>query len=176
MRVGKYLVERKMSLKSFFYLCEYTNLDRLTADSKLQDDKILLLDKAVNQESFQKWMQLKFTADDIQIASATVLLKYLDSRALIDDVTGERILNAILFLIDRGLFIKRKVELLKILSSNQDISHKILDLRFSGNFIQPKTNSNPITKKYKSSYDPYENFSWGGLSGEEAYNGYWNTE
>lgn len=25
-----------------------------------------------------------------------------------------------------------------------------------------------------SSYDPYENFSWGGLSGEEAYIGYFN--
>jgi hypothetical protein len=24
--------------------------------------------------------------------------------------------------------------------------------------------------------DPYENFHWGGLSGEEAYIGYWNTE
>lgn len=26
-----------------------------------------------------------------------------------------------------------------------------------------------------NSYDPYENFSWGGLSGEEAYIGYCNT-
>ena len=24
--------------------------------------------------------------------------------------------------------------------------------------------------------DPYENFHWGGLSGEEAYIGYWNTD
>jgi hypothetical protein len=24
--------------------------------------------------------------------------------------------------------------------------------------------------------DPYENFHWGGLSGEEAFIGYWNTE
>lgn len=26
------------------------------------------------------------------------------------------------------------------------------------------------------SYDPYEDFEWGGLSGEEAYIGYWNTD
>jgi hypothetical protein len=26
------------------------------------------------------------------------------------------------------------------------------------------------------SYDPYENFSWGGLTGEEAFIAYWNCE
>lgn len=28
----------------------------------------------------------------------------------------------------------------------------------------------------EDSHDPYENFEWGGLRGEEAYIGYWNTD
>jgi hypothetical protein len=31
-------------------------------------------------------------------------------------------------------------------------------------------------KNHTSYIDPYENYRWGGLSGEEAYIGYWNTE
>jgi hypothetical protein len=31
-------------------------------------------------------------------------------------------------------------------------------------------------KNQTSCIDPYENYSWGGLTGEEAYIGYWNTE
>lgn len=31
-------------------------------------------------------------------------------------------------------------------------------------------------KKDESYYDPYENFSWGGLQGEEAYAAYWNCD
>lgn len=28
----------------------------------------------------------------------------------------------------------------------------------------------------KSDFDPYEDFSWGGLSGEEAYDAMWNCD
>lgn len=32
------------------------------------------------------------------------------------------------------------------------------------------------TENRTNERDPYENFHWGGLSGEEAYIGYWNTD
>jgi len=32
------------------------------------------------------------------------------------------------------------------------------------------------SRDYESSYDPHENFHWGGLSGEEAHTGYWNCD
>ena len=32
------------------------------------------------------------------------------------------------------------------------------------------------SKDYESSYDPYEDFHWGGLSGEEAHTAYWNCD
>jgi hypothetical protein len=65
-------------------------------------------------------------------------------------------------------FSEQKKPTIRTTTTKTSINHKDIDLEdydddFSG-------------ESSRSSHDPYEDFSWGGLHGEEAYIGYWNTD
>lgn len=43
-------------------------------------------------------------------------------------------------------------------------------------FVEEDYDDSTIDRKNKNDRDPYENFHWGGLSGEEAHTAYWNCD
>jgi hypothetical protein len=184
MRAGQYLSERKIGLETLNSLCDYLRLDKLKISSKLSESKIALIDEALNSQGFLDWLQIRLSLDKMEIDQARDLLKplFYSSTVQIDDLLGERILNALSLLIEKSYYRRVKESLLKILTADKTILDKISLLKMAEPFSKPPASltslrTAPISyKSYDTDYDPYENFHWGGLSGEEAYIGYWNTD
>ncbi len=200
MRVKNYLIERNIGIGTVKRLCDFLRLNTIEVNSKLTEEKKELLDKTLNSESFWIWLQTKFSLDRIEINESKTTIKplFYNSVDPIDNLSGERILNSLSYLINVGLFGSQKEILLKIISSDKSVTEKISILKLSKSFSEPKTpsiNFNPIESSIspedfdlddfedeikrenrRSRCDPYEDFSWGGLDGEEAYIGYWNTD
>jgi hypothetical protein len=184
MRVVKYLIEKNIGLASIIYMCDYLHLDHVKINSKLSEAKISLFNATLDTQSFQDWLQIKINLDSIEINNAKKLIipLFYNETFQIDELLGERILNGILLLINKSYYSNAKEGLLQILSADKSILEKISLLKLSEPFSKPKQASNPPKKtkisysRDDSNYDPYENFRWGGLSGEEAFVGYWNTD
>jgi len=184
MRTGEYLKEQNIGLGTINNLCDYLRLDKLKIGSKLSESKIALLDATLNSQGFQEWLQIRLTLEKIEIEVAKKIIKplFYNSTLQIDDLLGERIINALLLLIDKSYYRRAKDTLLKILTGDKTILEKIYLLRLSEPFSKPAASlitskhAQMSNRNYDSDYDPYENFYWGGLCGEEAYIGYWNTQ
>lgn len=182
MRVINYLTKRNIGLGTLTHMCEYLSFNRLTVNSKLSEEKILLFDAIINDETFRNWLKLKMALDKIIITDARKLISHLyhNSNLKIDELLGERILNALYLLLEKSFYANEKKSLTEILDSDKSVLDKIDLLKLATPFVKPveKKLSPTKTRTYKrrdSFYDPYEDFQWGGLSGEEAYIGYWNT-
>ncbi|MFN5024387.1 MAG: hypothetical protein ACK5HJ_01420 [Bacteroidota bacterium] len=200
MRVKKYLTDRNIGIGTVKRLCDFLRLDGLEVNSKLTEEKKELLDKTMNSESFKIWLHTKFSLDRMEINESKTTIKplFYNSVDPIDNLLGERILNSLNHLINLGLFGSQKEILLKIISSDKSVTEKISLLKLSKPFSEPKipairtnTSESSLTpedidfddfedeikrENRRSTYDPYEDFSWGGLHGEEAFIGYWNTD
>lgn len=183
MRTGEYLKEQNIGLGTINNLCDYLRLDKLKIGSKLSESKIALLDATLNSQGFQEWLQIRLSLEKIEIEVAKNIIKplFYNSTLQIDELLAERIINALLSLIDKSYYRRAKDTLLKILTGDKTILEKIYLLRLSEPFIKPEASltskhAKMSDRDYESAYDPYENFYWGGLSGEEAYIGYWNTQ
>jgi hypothetical protein len=180
MRVTKYLVDKNIGLGSLNDMCDYLHFEHLGANNKLSDTKISLFDSTLNDQSFHEWLRVK----KIEFENARSLVQNLSykSKTEIDEILGEKILNALSLLIIKLFYSRTKKNLLQIIQSNKTILEKIALLKTSEPFSKPteassssKINKRTSQRSHDSYYDPYENFHWGGLSGEEAYIGYWNT-
>jgi hypothetical protein len=182
MRAGKYLTERNIGLDSLNSLCDFLNLNHVKMTSHLSEEKVALLDANLEAQSFLGWLKLKLPLDGIEINEAMNIIKplFYNSTIQIDELMGERILNGLSCLINKHFYSKAKESLTQILYSNKSTLEKILLLKLAEPFVKPKKSFVSKIKKAKKSsindYDPYENFHWGGLHGEEAYIGYWNTD
>lgn len=198
MRVIKYLIEKNIGLGTVKMLCDFLKLDSIEVNSKLTVEKKELIDKTLNSESFEKWYQIKLSLDCIEINESKSIIKtlYCNSVVQIDILLGERILNSLIHLIKNGFYGQHKESLLKIISSDISILDKINLLKLSKPFSEQETPSIKTKDTSKipedidlddsdedtkhelriSRNDPYEGFRWGGLEGEEAYAGYWNTD
>ena len=178
MRISKYLVNRNISLKTLNYICEYLNFDFVNLNTKISEEKVKLFDFHLDNSVFTEWFKIRITLDKIKIDNAYDLVKKLDQNVLIDDLLGERILNACAFLTKLSFYSSERREAISIiLNSENSISEKIKLLKISKK-QKDKVKENEEVIQSFSTYenDPYEDFCWGGLSGEEAYDGYWNTE
>lgn len=183
MRVINYLKKRNIGLGTLAHMCEYLCFNQLTVNSKVSEEKTILFDAIINDESFRNWLKLKMALDKIIITDAKKLISHLyhDSNLKIDELLGERILNALNTLLEKSFYAKEKNSLTEILDSDNSIINKIELLKLTAPFMKP-IEKTPLTTKKNSTtrrdsfFDPYEDFHWGGLSGEEAFIGYWNTQ
>jgi len=184
MRVGKYLTERNISLSSINNLCEFLHLNHVKMTSLLSEEKVTLLDTNIEANPFLNWLNIRLQLDKIEIEDAKNIIKplFYNSTTKIDELLGERIINALAFLINKTFYSKAKESLIKVLTADINVLEKISLLKLAEPFIKPKNYLISSKTKRKShtengnDFDPYKNFHWGGLHGEEAYIGYWNTD
>ncbi|MFB9865220.1 hypothetical protein [Rufibacter immobilis] len=145
-------------------------------NSKLPEFKIILFDATLNSESFQDWLQVKLNLERIEIMNAKEHVQNLfyNSKNEINGCLDERVINSLKFLLEKSFYSSKKSEnLLQIVNSDKTSIEKISLLKASEPFSKPKQASISLNRH---SVDSYENFNWGGLNGEEAYTGYWNTD
>jgi hypothetical protein len=128
MRVGQYLTERRIGIVTLNNLLEFLKMDQLKVTSKLTQERIRILDDALNSKLFEDWLQLKLNLDKIEIAEAKKIVKplFLGSTTVIDELLSEQILNALLFLIKKSFYPKGKDNLLQILRLDKSVPEKIL--------------------------------------------------
>jgi len=184
MRVSKFIISRNISIKRLNHICDYLFLPEVRINSKASKEIIRLWDLALNDNLFSEWLNTKVKFENIQLKNANRIVKELKEVSNIESYNMEhceRIVNSYLFLIKNDKYPTKDVEKLsEIIDSEKSIMDKILLLK---NF-RPHTEKTKLKRRfyndldidYESSYDPYENFQWGGLSGEEAHTGYWNTD
>ena len=110
------------------------------------------------------------------------LLNY-NSSSEINEITGLRTINSIKYFIKIGRFSANKTEITNIVESKKDILNKISELRNIRPFRKPTESDlkkfqefDNLNLESKVEIDPYENFHFGGLSGEEAHTAYWNCD
>jgi hypothetical protein len=187
MKVLEFIKTRNISLRSLNEVCEFLHLEKKRINSKLTAVEIKLLDQTLTEESFKNWWNLKKQILSLQLKRAEMLVKNLnhDSKTEIDEYLGYQIIYALQYLLAEGRFSTEiHKNLTPIINSNEEIGKKVALLKQQLPFAEidrlhysNKSEQKKLTKYYyKSKRDPYENFHWGGLSGEEAYDGYWNTE
>jgi hypothetical protein len=181
MRVNKFLKEKNISLKTLNAISEYTHLNRFNANSKLSDETIHVINKTLSTSEFNDWLRIKFTYEKAKIDNAKNLTKNLTYGKkvgntivgiTVSDDENNRILNALEYLIKIGFYnTEKKAFIENIIKSEKSITSKISQLK---NYLHEK--SKQRTNVRESHHDPYEGFEWGGLSGEEDYIGFWNTD
>ncbi len=179
MRISQFIIKKNVSIARIIFAFEYLNLNPIRITSKISEEKIHLIENTLENEKFQEWFKAKIIVDRIEILNAKNLIAPINqfySKPL-DDIECERILNAFSFLLKRLLFNQHKAQYIsEILISEKTSAEKISLLKKSGQYDKHSKFKREDYLHRESSYDPYENFSWGGLTGEEAYIGYWNTE
>ena len=194
MRVRKYLSEKNISTHELKVLCEYLYLNNLGLNTKMTDTHIKLFDETLNSEKYKNWYLLKFTSisfEKIEFENAIELIKHLSaySSTVIDNNLALRIINALRYLIGKNRFSPENSEsILRIIDPDTPLLEKIKNLR-TLKLAKNRKKPNRLTKKYEEETEEiepeedhrhtpsaYDDFSWGGLSGEEAYIGYLNTQ
>lgn len=183
MRVNKFLKEKNISLKTLNAIAEYSHMSSFNVNSKLSEETLHVINKTISSAEFDNWLRIKFTYEKAKIDNAKNLTKNLTYGKkvgntivgiTVSDEENKRILNALQYLINIGYYnSKKKSFIQKIIDSDNSLSSKISELK---SYLLEESNKRVRTQTRESSYDPYENFEWGGLSGEEAYIGYWNTD
>lgn len=186
MRVSNFIVSRNISIIRLNHICDYLFLPEVRINSKASEEIIRLWDLALNDNLFDEWLKMKIKFEKIQTENANRIVKELKEISNIESYNiehCERIVNSYLFLIKKSKYPTKDAETLsEIINSEKSLLGKISLLKnfrpyTETNKIKTKQSySNDFDRDYESSYDPYENFHWGGLSGEEAYIGYWNTD
>ena len=189
MRARKYQSEKRISSRELNRLCEYLFMDTLDANSKISETQIQLFDETLNSEQFKIWCLLKYPTESyerIEFNNACELIKHLFafSTTVIDDQLANRILNSLQYLIKTDFFSAEKQEAIKqVLESNIVNLKKIKKLQTFVLCKKPEPydehKEDEIEEQdddYKPTYNPYDNFSWGGLTGEEAFIAYWNCQ
>jgi superfamily I DNA/RNA helicase len=193
MRVRKYLSDKNISAHELIILCEYLYLNNLGLNSKMSDTLIKLFDETLNSEKYKNWYLLKFTSisyEKIEFENARELIQHLSaySSTVIDNNLSLRIINALRYLISKNRFSPENSEsILRIIDSETPLLEKIKNLK-TLKLAKNRKIPNRLKMKYKKEeeIEPEEDhkhtpsacddFSWGGLSGEEAYIAYWNTQ
>ncbi len=191
MRVQQYLTSRNIGLESLHFLCEYLCLDYVKANFKCSESRISLFDEVLSTSSFQEWLKTKWNLEKLRVENAQSLIERIQdwSEAKTDDILAERILNALDFLIKKSFFYTEKINIASgIIYSDKCDLEKMLLLKQSRLFNKSEKKSssegsavkanNPVIPPdyedtqdmgFDNNHDPYENFRWNGLSGEEAY-------
>ena len=179
MRISQFIVKKNVSIARIIFAFEYLNLNPIRITSKISEEKIQLVEDTLENEKFQEWFKAKIIVDRIEILNAKNLIapiNQFNSKPL-EDIECERIINAFTFLLKRLVFNTEKAQYIsEILKSEKTNAEKISLLKKSSQYDKREKIKRENYSLRESSYDPYENFNWGGLTGEEAYVGYWNTE
>ena len=185
MRTSEFISSKNISLIRLNNICEYLFLPSLKINSKISEERKKLLEMTLKNELFDEWYKIKSKVELIEINNAKRLIKQLEEIENFEEISAElceRIINSHLFLIKKSTYPTIDAEqILQIIYSENHLLEKISLLKKNRPHREmtksnEKISSQNIEIEYESSYDPYENFYWGGLSGEEAYVGYCNTE
>jgi len=181
MRVNKYIREKKISLSELNWLCEYLFINKVKISTKIPDDYVILFDETLNSKIFNEWYRSKTQVHkNIEFSNALILIKLINYKSTteVNDYLGLRIIKSLSYLIEKGKFLDYQESMNEIIHSDKNTLEKITQLRNIKPFKKPKKTSsqNTIEDEYVVEIDPYENFNWGGLSGEEAHTAYWNCD
>lgn len=185
MRASDFIVSRNISIKRLNHICDYLFLPQVRINSKASEENFRLWDLALNDKLFDEWLKMKIKFEKIETENAKRLVQELKEIPSIESYNiehCERIINSYLFLIGKSTYPTKDAEkLTEIINSEKSLFDKISLLKSFCPYIETakiksKQSYSHSDEDYESSYDPYENFHWGGLSGEEAYIGYWNTD
>src|SRR5690554_5098444 len=181
-RVNKYLKENNISLKTLNALCDYLHQNKFSLNSKLNEEDLSLIDKNISTTGFNNWLHTKLTYEKAKIDNAKNIIKNLSYGSKIGNTIvgieeseskNKRILNALQFLIDVEYYNEEKKAIIQsIINSDKVLKTKINQLK---NHFHEKSVKNSQSEN-RAEHDPYENFHWGGLSGEEAHTAYWNCD
>jgi hypothetical protein len=186
MRVNNYIKEKKITLSFLNLLCEYLYLNELQVNSKITSGYENLFNETLKSELFDDWYKSKrqiYKSIELQNADRLISCLYYNSTAEINQISGLRIINSLKFYIKNGRFSEEKGEINYIIHPTKDVLVKIKELKKIKPFRKPTESDLKELKqlhksnlKTKVEIDPYENFHFGGLSGEEANTAYWNCD
>lgn len=184
MRANKYIKKKNITLSYLNTLCEYLFIEKVKITTKISDDDVILLDETLQSKLFNEWYYHKIKYKTIEYNNALSLIENINKKnSILTKNLGVRIIGSLNFLIKEGNYYHYQESINKIINSDKTIIDKIYELKNIEPFKQTKKK---ITKKvknveddfedndYEVIIDPYENFRWGGLSGEEAHTAYWN--
>jgi hypothetical protein len=180
----KFIKEKNIGISTLNAIAEYLHLSKFSVNSNIDNETYILLENTLNDTHFTEWLKYKWNFEKARFDNAKEILDSFKKGIYSPNNTilNQRIINALEYLIGLGYYSSEKTSLLeKIISSNDSLSNKLLRIQNS-KILDKKlaSSSNSILKlknlEVESDHDPYENFRWGGLTGEEAYDGYWNTE
>jgi hypothetical protein len=186
MRVNNYINERKITLSILNLVCEYLYVNQLQINTKISDEYVILFDETLKCKTFKEWYQSKIRfhkSVNFRNANRLISLLNYNSSSEINEITGLRTINSIKYFIKIGRFSANKTEITNIVESKKDILNKISELRNIRPFRKPTESDlkkfqefDNLNLESKVEIDPYENFHFGGLSGEEAHTAYWNCD
>lgn len=182
-RVNKYLKEKNISLKTLNAIAEYAHINKFNTNSKLKEETVYVIDKIISTSEFNDWLRVKFTYEKSKIENAKNLIQNLTYGTKVGNTIvgievsedkNKRILNALQYLINIEYYNTEDKNFIQtIITSDKVITTKIHKLK---NYLHEQKNKNTTTKVRENHHDPYENFHFGGLSGEEAHTAYWNCD
>lgn len=184
MRVNSYIKEKKISLSFLNLLCEYLYLNELQVNSKILGDHENLFNETLKSKRFDDWYKSRkqiYKSIELQNADRLISCLYYNSTLEINQIFGLRIINSLKYYIKNGGFSEEKGEINYIIHPTKDVLVKIKELKKIKPFRKPtefdlKELKQIHKSKPKDEIDPYENFHFGGLSGEEANTAYWNCD
>lgn len=186
MRANNYINERKITLSILNLVCEYLYVNELKINSKISDEHLILFNETLESKTFKEWFQSKIgfhRSVDFRNANKLISLLNYNSSTEINETTGLRIINSLKYFIKIGRLSGNKTPINTIIESKKDVLSKISELRNIKPFRKPTESELKKSKEldnsdleYKVEIDPYENFHFGGLSGEEAHTAYWNCD
>lgn len=165
--------KKNLGLRTINRLCDYLNLEQMSVYSKLSNEREDLLNKTLESNEFNKWFKIRVQQDKIEESKAkqTIEILYGYYFHIPNETQQKTIIDSLSFLLSRSYFVNERPMLQTILSSNAKYEVILNELRASKPFSLRKENTGTIV-----SNDEFDNFYWGGLNGEEAYIGFWNTD
>ena len=186
MKILAFIKIKNIGLRSVNEVCEFLHIEKKSINSTLNSVEVRLIEETLTQESFETWLNLKKQILRLQLKRAEILLKNLnyDSKTEIDEDLGYQIIYALKYLLSENRFSTEiHKNLTSIINSNIETREKVSRLKRQEPFakIDRQTIKNQFQQKKSNkshninNRDSYENYYWGGLSGEEAYEGFWNT-
>ena len=100
MRVRKYLIKKKISLKTLNTACEYLFIERFRPNSKINDATLILLDNVIGTSEFEEYYRIKRSSIAFDLSIAKELRGKIMEIPInsIDELISERIINALSFI------------------------------------------------------------------------------
>ncbi|PKP45940.1 MAG: hypothetical protein CVT94_16345 [Bacteroidetes bacterium HGW-Bacteroidetes-11] len=177
--------EKKISQEMFSRLCEYLFFDKITTNQKIPAESVGLFENTLRSIDFNSWLILKYpkiTFEKIELTNFKILINeliYLKS-IHINEIQAMRLNNSVHYMInERKVRFKNHTKLVQLIESEMTNIEKATNLKTL--FLESKSKNSQLNHMVSNdnidtNLDPFEDFSWGDLNGQEAYDAYWNCE